>query len=171
MSRRYLGWLLIGSLVLASTLTSHAASQGDVTAELAAFKVLVKPNGKEVMEPTERVQPGDVVEYRAVYRNRGKKPVKEVLATLPIPAGMAYQPNTAGPAVVHASVDGQTFAPVPLRRQIRLADGRMETQEVPYAEYRFLRWDLESLAVGKDKTVRARVQVNTVGAPAGQAKR
>jgi uncharacterized repeat protein (TIGR01451 family) len=129
---------------------------------LAVFKVSLRPDGQEVLEPTTQVKPGDIVEYRAMYRNHSKKTVKEVLATLPIPEGMAYQPNTATPVTVWASLDGKTFAPVPLRREVRLPNGRMKHQDVPYTEYRFLRWDLASLAASQQETVQARVQVSPV---------
>lgn len=168
---RYLGWSLLSSLLLTWTLVSPAASQGDVSAKLAAFKVLAATNGQETLEPTEHVKPGDIIEYQVVYRNTGKKPVKEVQATLPIPVGMEYQENTASPTAVRASADGETFAPVPLRREVRLPNGRTALQEVPSREYRFLRWDLSSLTAGQEKTVRARVQVSSTAVPAAQEGR
>lgn len=169
MRTRYFTWLLLSSLVITLAIAGQAASQGDVTAQLAIFKVLSKPDGKDVLEPTEQVKPGDVVEYQATYRNQGKQLVKAIMATLPIPEGMTYQPHTAAPAAVSASVDGKTFEPVPLRREVRLPDGRTEKRDVPYSEYRFLRWELDQIAAGKEKTVQARVQVNPAGAPETQA--
>jgi uncharacterized repeat protein (TIGR01451 family) len=163
MRTRYFGWALLSALVFTGTFVSPAASQGDVSAKLAVFKVLSSPDGKEVLEPTDQVKPGDLVEYRVVYRNTGKKQVKEVQATLPIPTGMEYQGNTANPVVVRASADGKTFERVPLRREVQLANGGTEIQEVPYREYRFLLWDLASLAAGQETTVRARAQVNPTG--------
>ena len=168
MRTRYRGWVLISSLVLTWTFVSPAASQGDVSAKLAAFKVVTSSNGPEVLEPTVQVKPGDIVEYQAVYRNTGQKLVKDVQATLPIPLGMVYQASTASPTVVRASVDGETFEPIPLRRQVRLPDGRTEMREVPSTEYRFLRWGIASLDAGKETMVRARVQVSLTGAPAAQ---
>ena len=171
MSKRYLAGILLVCLVCAFTVAGQAASQGGVTAELAVFKVFLTPDGKEVLEPTEQVKPGDIVEYHAVYRNQSKKTVQEVLATLPIPEGMTYQPHTANPVAVRASLDGKTFAPVPLRREVRLPNGRTKLQDVPYAEYRFLRWDLASLAASKQETVRARVQVSPTSAPVASEKK
>lgn len=171
MGTRYLRWALLSSLLVTWTLVSSAVGQGDVSAKLAAFKVLAAANGQETLEPTEQVKPGDIIEYQVIYKNTGKKLVKEVQATLPIPVGMEYQAQTANPAVVRASADGATFALVPLRREVRLADGRTALQEVPSREYRFLRWELASLAAGQEKTVRARVQVSATVAPAPQEGR
>lgn len=170
MKTRSLTWILLSSFIITFAIAGHATSQGDVTAKLAIFKVLARPDGKDVLEPTEHVKPGDVVEYQATYENQGKQPVKAIMATLPIPEGMTYRPLTATPAAVSASADGKTFAPVPLQREVRLPDGRVEKRDVPYSEYRFLRWELEQIAAGKQKTVQARVLVNPVGTPSAQGE-
>jgi uncharacterized repeat protein (TIGR01451 family) len=173
MRRRLPVFILIGCVALAFAMRGQAQDTGDLTAALSILKVLHKPNGAEVLEPTDHVKPGDVVEYRAVYHNQGKTPAKHVLATLPIPEGMEYKTSTAHPAAVMASTDGTTFASVPLKRQVQLADGKTAMREVPYAEYRFLRWDLGQLGAGKQQAVSARVQVSppttpTPAPPTGQ---
>jgi hypothetical protein len=72
---------------------------------------------------------------------------------------MQYLPRTAQPTVVLASLDGKSFAPVPLKRKVRLADGREVTREIPTTEYRWLRWTIGSLDAKSDETVRARMRV------------
>ena len=152
---------LLGLCMVVLAMTgAKAADQTDVTAELAAFQVLTTPDGKEKLQPTKRVKPGDVVEYKVAYRNTGKTVAKQLVATLPVPEGMAYIPEGTHPAIASASLDGKQFAPVPLMRWVRLSDGSLVQRRVPYEEYRSLRWELANLDAGAQTAVRARVRVN-----------
>lgn len=137
-----------------------AAGDGGVAVRLEASKVVAQAGG-ESLQPATAARPGDTVEYRATYTNRGKSVARNVEATLPIPAGtLVYLPATARPTAVLASLDGNRFAPVPLTRTVIRADGAKELQPVPYAEYRYLRWTLGDLAPGASTTIRARMGVN-----------
>ena len=108
--------------------------------------------------------PGDTLEYRATYTNRGAAPARGVLATLPVPPdGMEYVDASAAPAKVLASLDGKQFAPAPLQRVVVLPDGSRKSEAVPASEYRFLRWNLGDLDAGKSVVVRSRMRL--IGAP------
>lgn len=131
-----------------------------LTATLEAHKVVLADNGKEQLIAASEAKPGDVLEYRATYRNISQKPLRAVMATLPVPSsGVEYLPNTAIPAGVEASINGAQFAPAPLKRLVTTADGKPRQQLVPPAEYRFLRWPIGDLPAGASKTVSARVRV------------
>lgn len=140
--------------VLATPAIVRAA--GDVSVVLTAQRVAVV-NGKEILGPAEQASPGDVIEYRAEYRNAGASAVKQLAATLPVPNGMEYLPKTGAPQL--ASLDGQNFSPLPLKRRVRLADGTEVLRDVPASEYRALRWTLGTLAPKSSRTVTARVRV------------
>lgn len=129
---------------------------GDVSVVLTAQRVAVV-DGKEILSPAEQASPGDVIEYRAEYKNAGAAAVKQLAATLPVPNGMEYLPKTGAPEL--ASLDGRKFEPVPLKRRVRLADGREVLRDVPANEYRWLRWTLGTLAPKQSRTVSARVRV------------
>ncbi len=148
--------IAFGVLMLAPAL---ARAGGDVSVVLTAQRVTLA-NGKEALVSAERARPGDVIEYRAVYRNGGSRPVRDLAATLPVPQGMEFLPGAAAPQPMLASLDGKTFEPMPLQRRVRLADGREVTREVPAAEYRFLRWSLGTLGARESRTVMARVRVS-----------
>ena len=137
-----------------------AAAGDDVTVSLEARKVTADARGKELFAPGDHARPGDVLEYRARYANPGVGAVKQLVATLPIPAGVEYLAASALPASAQASLDGKTFAPIPLRRTVRLADGREVMREVPASEYRWLRWTFASLKGQSSEIVRARVRVS-----------
>lgn len=155
LQRRLVAALAFG--VLLAPAFAHAA--GDVSVALTAQRVTVV-DGKETRQSAEQARPGDVIEYRAEYRNTGDAAVKQLAATLPIPNGMAYLPSTAAPQSLQASLDGKTFENVPLKRRVKLPNGREVVREVPTSEYRYLRWALGTLDVGQSRTVAARVQVS-----------
>ena len=156
--------LAIAAVVAGATLPAHAAggpakpAPGSVAVELTASRVTTA-QGKEVLAPAEKARPGELIEYRARYHNDGAAEARGLMATLPIPNGTQYVAGSAMPRGVEASLDGRTFAPVPLRRAVKTPDGRTVEQDVPVAEYRALRWPLGALPAKQQRTVSARVRV------------
>jgi len=148
-----------GSAHAAESTTAKPAA-GSVAVELTAQRV-TKSQGKEVLVAADQAKPGELIEYRALYRNDGANEAKGLMATLPIPRGTQYVAGSATPRGVEASLDGRTFAPVPLKRSVKTADGRTVVQEVPVSEYRTLRWPLGVLPTKQSRTVAARVRVET----------
>lgn len=146
------------TLMLAAS-SAWCQEQPSVSVQLTAQRVLVTGQGKESLAPAETARPGEVIEYRILYRNNGKGAAGNLQGNLPIPAEMEYLPGSAVPAGVSASLDGRNFSRVPLKRKVRLADGSVAEREVPASEYRSLRWDLGDLAAGAAKTVKARVRI------------
>jgi len=147
-----------------------AAPAGDVRVSLTAQRVSKDASGKTILEPGDQARPGDVVEYQVRYSNESASGVRKLVATLPIPVGMEYLPKTAQPARVEASLDGRTYAPIPLTRKVRLANGREVVREVPTSEYRHLRWSIGELAAHGARTVTARVRVAPVEPMAANAR-
>lgn len=157
MIKRFINLLLLCTLALVAGAT-FAADGDQVGATLHAFQVVGA--GKDArLVPTTQANPGDVIEYQVTYKNDGTAPAKQVLATLPVPAGgMVYIDGSASPAALQASLDGKTFAPAPLKREF-VRNGRRQTEPVPPSEYRFLRWDLGELAPGQSVTVTSRMRL------------
>ena len=151
--------LALALVVLSLPAPSPAAPPSPVATELTVRRVVPDGSGGERFEGAERPSPGDVIDYSLVYRNRGKKAAKAVKATLPVPPGTEFLPESASPPVAEASLDGTAFSKVPLARRVKNPDGSEETKEVPPSEYRSLRWNLSTLAPGEARTVRARVKI------------
>lgn len=141
-----------------------SALKSDIEVVLQQHKVS-KHGNEEKLEAVERINPGEMVEYQAVYRNVSTHEVKQLQATLPIPAETEYVPNSARPQNVMASTDGVSYAAVPLRKKVKLNNGKIEERDVPVTEYRSLRWAVGDLAAGQKATVFARIRL----APVGQA--
>lgn len=161
MPRKFPNALVVAMLALTLIAPVAARAGSDVTVKLDAQRVSVT-DGKETLSSAAQTRPGDLVEYRATYTNTGAQPARQVMATLPVPTGMEYVGRTAVPAKVEASLDGRTFAPVPLTRRAKLADGREVVRTVPTSDYRWLRWPLGTLGSNSARTVSARMRVQPV---------
>jgi uncharacterized repeat protein (TIGR01451 family) len=148
---------LVFAGALAMYLPLHAQQVGPKMV-LSQSKIVVA-NGVEHKQSADKVLPGDVIEYVVECKNPDTNPVKDFKPVIPIPAGTEYIPQSASPLPVMASTDGVHYAPVPLKKSVLGADGKMVEQLVPYSEYRFLRWNLGDLAGGMSKSVKARVKV------------
>lgn len=144
-----------------------SAADNNVTVALHAFKVVNTATGSKLVA-TDAAQPGDTIEYQVTYANKGTTPAREVMATLPVPAGgLVYLADSAKPAAVQASLDGKQFAPLPLTRTVT-RDGKQVVEPVPVAEYRFLRWKLGEIAPGASTTVSSRMRLD--GAPSSNVR-
>lgn len=130
-----------------------------VTVVLAQFKVVTDAQGREQLVEASTVKPGDVLQYTATYTNNTGRAVTGLVADLPIPEGLEYQPKTARPgaALVKAATKDGAFAPEPLTRKV---GGKSEP--VPYGEYRTLRWTLGQLPARGETAVSARAKVEVV---------
>ena len=158
-------------IVALSSMAMAADGDGSVRIALTAQRIVSDRNGKDMFIEAREARPGDVVEYRAVYRNQGKQAVHNVLAILPVPANsMSYVPASASPHQVWASLDGKQFAVVPLMRVTLLPDGKREPRPVPVSEYRFLRWDIGELKPGAQAIVTARMRMTQLERVAGGVK-
>lgn len=152
---RKLTWAL-----LLMTSSVFAVDLNPVEVTLHAFQVSPAAGGKLV--PTSEARPGDVIEYRVTYRNPARVVAKQVVATLPVPAGgMAYLDGSASPGTLQASLDGVHFAPVPLKREV-VREGKRVSETVPSSEYKSLRWNLGDLSAGQQVTVSARMRLAAV---------
>ncbi|MBE7369703.1 DUF11 domain-containing protein [Ramlibacter pallidus] len=127
-------------------------------------------SGKVVLNPADSGKPGDLVEYSGTYRNEGRNGVEKLVATIPVPAGTTFVAGSAQPAAAQASTDGTRFAALPLMRTVRLPDGTSRQEPVPLSEYRFVRWELGTLAAGTDAVVKLRVRIDAVAATTAAAK-
>ena len=108
------------------------------------------------------VRPGDTVEYAAVYANTGAHPLS-VAATLPVPVHMVYVAESArsdGPGYTHAvATDAKEYGKEPLTKTHVDARGVVVEANIPYEAYRYVRWDIGSLAPGSSVEVRMRATV------------
>jgi len=142
---------------------AQAAQKKTVAVVLTQSKVVKDAQGKEQLVDASSVKPGDIVEYRATYTNNTGKPVSGLVADLPIPEGLEYQPRSAKPgaSLVQAATKDAVFGPEPLMRKT----AGNKTEPVPYADYRSLRWTLGQLPANGSTAVSARAKVEVVVPP------
>ncbi len=145
-----------GQLAHAQAARAGAEKKDAVVIQLSQKKVVVGPQGEKLEDATS-VKPGDVIEYRATYTNVSKQAVQGLVAQLPVPQGLEYQPRSARPSnatLQMAGPDAQ-YGVEPLQR--KLADGSV--QALPYNEYRSMRWTIGQLQAGASVVVSARAKV------------
>ena len=170
-AQAFLRSLCMGSLLLAGLVASPVwAADGDdganskapIVVRLKQFKVVKDAKGEPKLIDASLVLPGDVIEYQATYSNRGLTPLT-VTATLPVPESVEYVKDSAKTSAnlphTVALKDSQ-FAQEPLVRKTTASGGAALTQQVPYAQYRFVRWDLGKLMPGASTEVSIRAQVS-----------
>lgn len=153
--------LALASLALGQAALAQATA---VTSTLTAQRVEMV-DGKAVLKPAGQGKPGEVIEYSGSYRNASTAAVDKLQAVVPVPVGTTLVAGSAQPAAAQASTDGVRFAPMPLMRTVRQADGTERTEPVPLAEYRALRWDVGTLAAGASTLVRLRARIDPAGTP------
>ncbi len=169
--KKLLGFCLFAAgLVLGQS----AFAQGAVSSTLTAQRVETE-GGKLVLKPATSSKPGDVIAYTGTYRNGGTAAADKLLATIPVPSGTSLVAASADPARAQASTDGISFAPMPLMRNVKQADGSERREAVPLADYRALRWEIGTLAPGASSVVALRVRIDelvsaSAGTPATAAK-
>lgn len=156
--------MLLAVVLAATGAVAAQAQKGQVSSLLQAFRVVVK-DGAETFLDAAKARPGDLLEYRLTYENGTGGAIGNLQATLPIPTGMAFVPNTAAPAGALASLDGVTFAAMPLMQEQKQADGSVKKVPVPVEQYRSLRWTVPTLKAGDRATMAARVRILGPTAP------
>ncbi len=138
-------------LLAATSFAAPADKKDAVQIKLESFKVVVK-DGKEALADGGQAKPGDVLEYRATYKNVSKNAVRNLAATLPVPEAMEFVAKTASPVGAEATTDKKNFALIPLVRANK--------EPVPTKEYRALRWHVPELAADQSFVVSARMKVS-----------
>jgi uncharacterized repeat protein (TIGR01451 family) len=153
--------LVVMAMVVGGAISSATVRADEmVKVNLEVKKVAIDADGKEVLQSADSARPGDLLQYTAIYHNTGKKSIKGLEATLPIPAYTEYLPDSVKPAGAKASWDREHFAAMPLKRIVKRENGIDIEQVVPYAEYRSLRWYPGELSAGEERRFSTRVRVD-----------
>jgi uncharacterized repeat protein (TIGR01451 family) len=146
-----------------------ALSQSPIVVSLKQFKVTTDAKGVSKLSDASVVLPGDVIEYQATYSNRGASALA-VTATVPVPEAVEYQKDSAKskPSLPHVVAQKDSlFAQEPLVKKITTTGGATLTQPVPYADYRFVRWDLGRLL--PNTSVEVSIRAKVAQSPEGEA--
>lgn len=162
--------LNVCGLVVGLALTQVALAQSSAVRSQLVAQRIDKVDGKEVLTAATEGKPGDIVQYSGTYRNTGTTAVQKLVATVPVPLGTTLVADSAEPAAGQASIDGTRFAPMPLTRIVKQADGSERKVAVPISQYRALRWDVGTLAGGASAVLKLRVRIDTPAAATPAAK-
>ena len=123
----------------------------ELVVSLEAFKVTRGSAGAEVLVLADEAAPGALIEYRALCKNETDSAMGDVMAEIPVPAGLIWVASSDQPKAMEA----------------RLADGRLVTlpaldeegKPLPSELIRALRWKIERIAAGDSVVVSLRAAV------------
>lgn len=121
--------------------------------ELEAFKVTHGENGAEVLVLAEEAAPGDLIEYRATYRNNTDRNLHELTPEIPIPDGLTFLRKSDQPSAATAVLIGGERVAAPF-----LQDAAGEA--IPADVIRALQWRVPVLTAGETLVLRLRATVN-----------
>ncbi|MBX2879508.1 MAG: hypothetical protein KTR32_06210 [Granulosicoccus sp.] len=137
---------LFKTLPLACLLCAGMAiAKGPVEGTIQAYVVVQDENGKEIIQETSSAVPGQVMEYRLRFANKGESDVRGLKIVDPIPVQTIFIPDsnsTSVTSVFEVSIDGgKTFESIPVKRIETKADGTQQEVVVPPEQYTHLRWN------------------------------
>lgn len=141
-----------------SVMSQSLGSPSGFTSKLTVSRIDASDD-KAAPKSASSAKPGDVLEYSATYANAGKAPVERVQAVVPVPLGTILLADSAKPADPQASLDGVNFSAIPLKRIVKLPDGKSREELVPLSEYRALRWPIGTIAPSQNVVVSLRARV------------
>lgn len=133
-----------------------ATAPSNVATVINAF-VVRSVDGAEVLEPVAAgtaIKSGDLIEYQGLFTNTGSNRIRQMNATLTVPAGVAFTGVTEPALGVKASVDNSRFVFMPIRANV---NGNIEN--LPFSQYQALQWNIEELGIGATAVVKYRATV------------
>lgn len=130
-----------------------------------SVKKIVHIKNEERKVDASRAEPGDILEYRAVYKNIGRSGLNALSAILPLPEHTTLvggSPYPGNPEVSTRSAK-EKFLPLPISDSTSKASSEAVSSKdgsPGFGRYGALRWEISQLAPGESFTVGARVRVN-----------
>ncbi|MDQ8193924.1 hypothetical protein QEH59_05780 [Coraliomargarita sp. SDUM461004] len=119
------------------SMSALAAQSDPLVAQIDAYIVTTDPDSAEVLELAEVANPGDIILYRATFKNQSDTALTAVQPVIPIPAGLEYIEGSAKPAPQEVSLDGITFE--------SLSAVNASGEPVDTTAFRALRWSIDAL--------------------------
>lgn len=97
--------------------------------EMTVYKLDETQEKPHQRRPAEEAKPGDILVYRASYRNTSKGTLRGVVATVLVRPGLTYVPDAAKLEPALATVDARNYFPI-----------TAPPANAPIASWRALRW-------------------------------
>lgn len=134
-----------------------------LTGEMKGFVVSLDKKGKEVFVETDKVTPGQVIEYRLTYSNNSELGLKNVKITGPIPKTTVYITKSTKSdikLIPEFSIDsGKTYSPEPVKYLKKFPDGTTEEAVATPDMYTHVLWIVPSFSKLSVLTFNYRVEV------------
>lgn len=131
--------------------TSAVGNNAAVATKVMAYLVAMGDDGEQTLVPVTpqtQLQKGNLIEYQGHFTNNSSDRQRKMTVTMTIPEEVTLM-GSISPEFPLASVDGQQYAPAPLRGRVA---GQL--QEIPLEYYRGLRWNIDNLGLGETAVVK-----------------
>jgi len=143
---------------------AHAYCQDSIEGSMTAYRVTFDEKGVALFEKTDNIAPGDMIEYRILYENKGGNAFKNLKVDGPIPPYTHYVGNSDSSNVQYTllvSIDhGNTWEPEPVKRIEQTSDSIQKEVIIPPKKYTHIRWLSEKpLASGETQEFVYRVNL------------
>ncbi|MEQ9280752.1 MAG: hypothetical protein RLN83_14755 [Balneola sp.] len=141
--------------IISAVFSGITLAQG-LSSEISLYKILVNEEQQETLIKADEVEPADLLEYQILYANNSSSDITALQPVLPIPTGLQLITEDSLDALV--SVDGVHFFAYPIMKTISKED-QLISIPIDKSMYRFLKWKVDRLEVGKEVTLKARMSV------------
>lgn len=116
----------------------------DLESSMTAYRVLIDKKGNEKFQKTDSAAPGETIEYRIFYKNKGKTTVEKLTVNGPVPANTYYVGGSDRGSDSYnllVTIDnGKTWEPEPVKRMKKMSDGTKKEVIIPPDQYTHIRW-------------------------------
>lgn len=127
-----------------SVAQAEVNTNGPLVSNLAAMLVTTDTStGQEVLQLTEEVVPGDLIEYQITYTNVSQSPIGGVTVTGPMPPNTEYVAGSAAAVSGHLEVSidsGNSWEQEPVIRMEKNEVGQLVQVIIEPTEYTHVRW-------------------------------
>lgn len=147
-SKRTLICIPLGlAAILCLSISAKAHAEQVLKMKISASKLVQDEKGKSEYIPVSTAQPGSIIQYKATYQNTLNQSINNTTVTIPIPTNTEFT-GDAFPRSAQGSVDYHNYMDIPL---MRIVSGKLV--EIPFSEYKSLRWDIKYIPAKKSVDV------------------
>ena len=140
-----------------------AEEKSPLTSLMEAYNVVKGDDGKENFVKTDRILPGQTIEYVLNHKNISHSPLKGVKIVGPIPESCTYIKNSATHTLEFTplfSIDkGATYSPEPVKYKVKLSNGKEEERIATPDMYTHICWKVGVLAPDEKSVQHYRVMI------------
>ena len=152
--------IIVTVLVLFLAGAAHADVELNTVAQTEVTRINQAGQEVTVLEPADKVVPGDEVIYTIKFVNRGTEPAADVVITNPIPDHMVFTKVEDSPRAVTVSMSADGGERYDAPRNLTVTDTKGASRPAKTSDFTHVRWVFqEPLEPGAEGSVSFRAQL------------